>query len=245
MRKFFFRPEDRIGDMVSLSAEESHHLGSVLRLQAGRMVELYDGEGGIHQAELVKMGARVMARIISSRSTDPEPAVVLRIGQGLLKGKAMDLVVQKCTELGVDTLTPMISSRCQGRPESDRDRKKHERWTRIVDEACKQCGRPRPMVVAETADFADIIRSSAAEAAGLKILFWEEEKAVHLRDLAPYTVPGGVYALLGPEGGFTEEEAAAARAAGWRTVSLGRRILRAETASLAAAAILQHLLGCM
>ena len=245
MRKFFFRPEDRTGDVVSLSVDESHHMRSVLRLRAGRHVELFDGDGGIHQAELVEMGERVIARIVSSRPADAAPTVPLLVGQGLLKGKTMDMVVQKCTELGVETLAPMITSRCQGRPEPGRDRSKHERWLRIVEESCKQCGRPLPMDLQQTAAFKDVIRSCQAAAAGLKILFWEEEREVRLQDLLPLDAAGGVFILLGPEGGFTAEEVDAARAEGWRTVSLGRRILRAETASLAAAAIIQHLLGAM
>ncbi|MDR3630306.1 MAG: 16S rRNA (uracil(1498)-N(3))-methyltransferase [Desulfocapsaceae bacterium] len=245
MRKFFFRPQDRSGDIVSLSEGESHHIRSVLRLHAGRHVELFDGDGGIHRAELIEMGERVRARIVSSAYGDAPLSVPLRVGQGLLKGKTMDVVVQKCTELGVQGLAPLLTSRCQGRPEADRDRKKHQRWLRIVEEACKQCGRARPMELSETEAFRDFIRSPAAEAAGLKLLFWEEEHEVCLRDLLPLDAAAGVCILLGPEGGFSAEEVAAAREAGWRTVSLGRRILRAETATLAAAAILQHLLGAM
>jgi len=231
--------------MVVLPEGESHHIRSVLRLQTGRHVELFDGAGGVHLAELVEMSGKVRARIISS-TIDKEGALTpLWVGQGLLKGKNMDTVVQKCTELGVNELFPLMTARCQGRPDPARSRKKHERWLRIVEEACKQCGRTRPMELLETTDFQDIIESPGTGPTGLKILFWEEERDVHLQDLLPIQGLGMIQILLGPEGGFTKEEVAVARDAGWRIVSLGKRILRAETATLASVAILQHLLGAM
>jgi 16S rRNA (uracil1498-N3)-methyltransferase len=231
--------------MVILSDYESHHIRSVLRLQAGVQVELFDGLGGVHQAELLEIGNRMGARIISSSRDQDGLEVPLFIGQGVLKGKNMDTAVQKCTELGVAGLTPLMSSRCQGRPEPERERKRHQRWLRIVEEACKQCGRSRPMDLQETTDFQETIASPGIDPARLKILFWEEERDVHLQDLLPFQDVGMVHILLGPEGGFTPEEVAGARDAGWRTVSLGRRILRAETATLASVAILQHLLGAL
>jgi 16S rRNA (uracil1498-N3)-methyltransferase len=231
--------------MVVLPEGESHHIRSVLRLQTGRHVELFDGAGGVHLAELVEMSGKVRARIISSTIDKEGVGTPLWVGQGLLKGKNMDTVIQKCTELGVNTLLPVMTSRCQGKPDPARDGKKHERWLRIVEEACKQCGRSRPMELVETTDFQGIIESSGTGSAGLKILFWEEERDVHIQDLPPLQGVGMVHILLGAEGGFTKEEVSVAREAGWRTVSLGKRILRAETATLASVAILQHLLGAM
>ena len=245
MRRFFFRPADRAGEIVILSDYESHHIRSVLRLQTGMQVELFDGQGGIHQAELLEIAGKMRARIISSSRDQDGPMVPLFVGQGVLKGKNMDTVVQKCTELGVTGLIPLMTSRCQGRPEPARERNKHQRWLRIVEEACKQCGRSRPMELQETTDFQESIASPGIDPAGLQILFWEEEKDVHIQDLLPLQDIGMVHLLLGPEGGFTQEEVAYAREAGWRTVSLGRRILRAETATLASVAILQHLLGAI
>ena len=245
MRRFFFRPADRTDEIVILSDYESHHIRSVLRLSTGTQVELFDGLGGVHQAQLLEIGGKMGARIISSSRDQDGLGVPLFVGQGVLKGKNMDTVVQKCTELGVACLTPVISSRCQGRPEPSREKNKHLRWLRIVEEACKQCGRSRPMELLEAADFLENIASPGEDPAGLKILFWEEERDVHIQDLLPLRDVGKVHILLGPEGGFTRQEVAGARDAGWRTVSLGRRILRAETATLASVAILQHLLGAL
>ena len=245
MRRFFFNPEERTGDLVVLSGTESHHIRTVLRLRPGMQVELFDGSGGIHQAELVAIGDKILTRIVSSSHEQTGPVIPLRVSQGMLKGKNMDTVVQKCTELGVDGLIPMMTARCQGRPDLARDRKKHERWRRIVEEACKQCGRSRPMQLLDTLDFQDVAERQGPGTEGLKILFWDEERDVHIHDLLPFHDVGTIHILLGPEGGFTGAEVAMARSAGWRTVSLGRRILRAETATLASVAILQHLLGAM
>jgi 16S rRNA (uracil1498-N3)-methyltransferase len=243
MRRFFFRPEDKIGEIVVLSEGESHHIRTVLRFQAGRHVELLDGAGGVHRAELLDCTGPIRARIISSSFEGEGGGVVLRVCQGMLKGKNMDTVVQKCTELGVHCLSPLMTDRCQGRPDLVRDRKKHGRWQRIVDEACKQCGRSRPMELLETVDFEDEINLAGSD--DLKILFWEEERDVHLQDLLPFQNVCRVSILLGPEGGFTREEVAMARNAGWRSASLGPRILRAETATLASVAIIQHHLGAL
>jgi 16S rRNA (uracil1498-N3)-methyltransferase len=245
MRRFFFKPEERVGDVVVLSEDESHHIRTVLRLQNGAHVELFDGLGQVHLAELFGFDSKVSARIISSRRVEDRGGIPLWVGQGLLKGKNMDTVVQKCTELGVSGLAPMLSSRCQGRADLPRDKKKNDRWQRIIEEACKQCGRAQPMELLRIVDFRDLIASSSNSKAELKLLFWEEEQEVHLQDLLPFPELSLVRLLLGPEGGFTADEVVIARDAGWRIVSLGRRILRAETATLASVAILQHLLGAM
>jgi 16S rRNA (uracil1498-N3)-methyltransferase len=245
MRRFFFKPKDRVGEMVVLSKEEAYHMRTVLRLQPGTHVELLDGLGGVYQAELVDLSGPVRARILSGGTEREDAGVRLEVGQGMLKGKNMDMVIQKCTELGVNGLAPLLTTRCQGRPDPARDRKRHGRWLKIVDEACKQCGRSRPMELQETTDFKDMIDDQGPGANILRVLFWEGEREVHLKDLVPFQDTGRIRIVLGPEGGFTDLEIAVAREAGWSIVSLGPRILRAETASLAAVAIMQHHLGVL
>jgi 16S rRNA (uracil1498-N3)-methyltransferase len=245
MRRFFFKPEERVGEVVVLSEDESHHIRTVLRLQTGAHVELFDGLGHVHLAEIFGFDGKISARIISSRRVEERGGIPLWVGQGLLKGKNMDTVVQKCTELGVSGLAPILSSRCQGRADLPKDRNKNARWHRIIEEACKQCGRAQSMELLPTINFRDLITSSSGSEVELKILFWEGEQEVHLQDLLPFSELSLVRILLGPEGGFTEGEVTMAGNAGWRIVSLGRRILRAETATLASVAILQHLLGAM
>lgn len=244
MRRFYFDPLTRQGDEVSLSSEESHHIVKVLRLSAGEYVELLDGQGTVFRAVIVGTGRRVALRLEGIAATAPEPDKTLRVGQGILKGDKMDTVVQKCTELGVTRFTPFHSSRCQGRLDPIQAGKKHERWQRIGLEACKQCLRLTVPQLDVPAGYGELLQGMAtASGQSLRLLFWEEEKELHLRDLPELAAAPSVFLLLGPEGGFTREEVELARAGGFRTVSLGERILRAETATLTAVAIVQFLAG--
>ncbi len=243
MKRFFFRPEEKQRDQVVLSETQSHHLRHVLRLRTGMRVELFDGSGRVFQAEVTEVGPRTRVRIISTGRVTESDTIPLTVAQGLLKAKHMDTVVQKCTELGVQGFIPLISTRCQGRPDALREGRKQERWAKIIEESCKQCRRARPMELRELMDFREAIDHLGSELTRLKLIFWEEEREVRLHDLFPAQGINSVSLLLGPEGGLTREEVSIAESAGWRPVSLGRRILRAETAALASVAIVQHLLG--
>lgn len=245
MRRFFFDPDTRSGDRVSLSEQESYHIARVLRLQRGTEIELIDGSGMLFRAVITEVGGRAVAvRIIEQREEAAPDKVSLWVGQGLLKGKKMDTTLQQCTELGVARLTPFLSSRCQGRPDDLQGRRKSDRWERIVTAACKQCRRTRPMQIDEIVDYPGMLALADAEPGLVKLVFWEEEEEVRLHQVMPGDGLGErVCILLGPEGGFSGHEIAAARELGWQTVSLGRRILRAETATLTAVSIVQHLIG--
>lgn len=160
------------------------------------------------------------------------------------KGKKMDDTIQQCTELGVARLTPFFSSRCQGRLDDLRGRQKSERWSRIAASACKQCKRMEQMDIDDIVDYPSMVDLPDRDAGLLRFIFWEEEKDFRL-ETSMMTAPGieRVCILLGPEGGFSRAEITAARELGWQTVSLGSRILRAETATISAVAIVQHLVG--
>ncbi len=245
MRRFFFDPNTRFGDRVTLSEQESYHIARVLRLQKDTQIELIDGLGGLFTAVIVDVGRNVACRIVGQREmvVDTEK-VSLWVGQGLLKGKKMDTPIQQCTELGVARLTPFVSSRCQGRPDEMQGRKKSERWERIVVSACKQCGRAQPMEIDEVIDFSAMLALANQDSGLLRLVFWEEEEKVHLHEvMTADQAIGGVCILLGPEGGFSRSEMAVAKDLGWQTVSLGSCILRAETATLTAVSLVQYLIG--
>lgn len=236
MRRFLVDPRAIAGTLATLSAGEAHHIASVLRLQPGAEVELIDGQGLIYAGRLeIVDRAKVTVRLLSRQQEPEDAAPPLILLQALLKGKKMDMVVQKATELGVHTLQPLLTRYSEGR---DNPARQAERWQRIMVEACKQCRRAQPMVIAPLTDLTVV----ALPEAGPRILFWEGETTETLRPelLAP---PGPVFLLLGPEGGLHRQEAVAAREQGFRPVSLGRRILRAETATLAAVAIVLYLTG--
>ena len=240
MRRFFIQPESKVSDYVLLSEEESHHITRVLRLSAGAMLELFDGRGTVHEAEIAEVGRRVRLRICSSRFVEEE-GVHLRVCQGVLKGKKMEFLLQKCTELGVSEFVPFVSSRCQlKKTEQQRLVGKYARWRKIIDEACKQCGRARPMQLADILMFPEMLQQATE---GQRILFWEEEMEQTIHTVALSSTDVGLQIVLGPEGGFAGEEADAAQKAGFQILSLGPRILRAETAAVAAVSIMQYTLG--
>lgn len=243
MRRFFFDPNMRSGDNVVLSEEESRHISKVLRLEPGSAIELLDGQGAVFSARISETGRKTLAHIEGIVTTGETIGLPLRVRQSVLKGEKMDIVVQKCTELGVSRMTPVWSSRCQGKLNDIQKKKKHVRWERIGLAACKQCFRPTIMPLDMIESYNDCISTDPGGEKALRILFWEEEHEVHLRDISGIEEFQAIEILLGPEGGFTLEEVELARAEGWRTVSLGKRILRAETATLTAVSIVQYLSG--
>lgn len=243
MRRFFFDPNNRSGDDVFLSDEESRHIGKVLRLKAGDAIELFDGSGALFSAVLTSVGRRVEACINGVVVEEADHSKPVWVNQPILKGEKMDLVVQKCTELGITGMTPFHSSRCQGKLNPTQTRKKHERWQRISLAACKQCLRLKPMELYEPRLYSDLFGGRTACKTDLRLLFWEEEKDVHLQDIQAIREAQTVHLMLGPEGGLSVQEVDAARAHGYQTVSLGDRILRAETATLSVVSIIQYIAG--
>ena len=243
MRRFFFDPSTRSGDRVLLSEEESHHIAKVLRLKVGDSIELLDGLGGMYHAVIAGVGRHVEVHLEGLVAREAGVGKPLWVWQAILKGEKMDTVVQKCTELGVTGLIPFQSSRCQGKLDASRVRKKHERWQRIALAACKQCLRLQTMDIDMAATYAEALGKRSDDDTVLRLLFWEEEKTTHLRDIGDINRADSIALMLGPEGGFSTEEVEQARLRGWRTVSLGERILRAETATISAVSIVQFLAG--
>jgi 16S rRNA (uracil1498-N3)-methyltransferase len=243
MRRFFFDPKDRSGDDVRLSEEESHHIAKVLRLRVGTVVELFDGTGSLYTGSLTLVGRRVEARISGRVVGDEAGTTPVWVYQPILKGEKMDMVVQKCTELGVSGMVPFLSSRCQGKLEPGRAGKKHQRWQRIGLAACKQCLRLQMMQLEKPRLYSELFGAANGCEGDLRLLFWEGEKEVHLQDIPAIREAQLIELMLGPEGGFSPEEVEKARQYRWQTVSLGDRVLRAETATLSAVSIIQYLVG--
>lgn len=243
MRRFFFDTKDRSGDDVRLSEEESRHIGKVLRLTIGTTVELFDGSGSLYSGSLTTIGRRVEAHISGKVAGEETDTAAIWLYQPILKGEKMDLVVQKCTELGVVGMIPFHSSRCQGKLDSRQAEKKHQRWQRITLAACKQCLRLRPMQLEKPRLYNDLFGEPVGSEGDVRLLFWEAEKEVRLQDFPAIRESRSIDLLLGPEGGLSTREVEAAREHGWQTVGLGDRILRAETATLSVVSIVQYLTG--
>lgn len=244
MRRFFFDPDTRNGDLAELFSQESRHVSRVLRLPPGTSVELLDGRGNLFSGQIESIGKSVHVRILERLPTEEGLDKRLTVYQGILKGEKMDMVVQKSTELGVSKMVPFHSARCQGKLNPAVIEKKNGRWQRISLSACKQCYRVEPMLIVPSQKYDDIFLLTESSGENpLKLLFWEEEQEVHISDISGVTGRDNVEILLGPEGGLSAEEVEQARSYGWQTVSLGKRILRAETATLTAVSILQYLTG--
>ena len=228
--------------MLVLRGENAHHAGRVLRLRPGEAVTLCDGKGTDYDCtvETLEKDA-VTCRVLGSHPADTEPKQQLTLFMALPKGDKMEFIVQKAVELGVSEIVPYLSKNCVSRP--DKMDKKVERWRKIAVEAAKQCGRGVLPAVHAVVPAAEAVRLAAqAETA---LFLYENEKQTGLRDALAGGVGKTVSLMVGPEGGFAPEEAAAAKDAGLVSVSLGTRILRCETAPVAALAAVLYAGGNM
>ncbi len=241
-------PEGR--GSVTLSDEESRHLRDVLRLRAGDEATVFDGEGREFACVVRETGGRKTGAVLEVgepvEPPSPEPPVFILLAVSLLKGEKFDLVVQKATELGAGMIKPLVTKRSDVRLRDARDAEHRvERWRRLAVEASKQSGRATVPSVTTPSGFESFaVGDPRVEA--LQILF-AERGGVPLESLPglevqPQTKPV-VAAIVGPEGGWDDEELAFARSHGWHVVTLGGRTLRAETAAITVCALLQHKFG--
>lgn len=236
------------GAVVSLSATDAAHAARVLRLAPGDTVVVCDGRGYEYEAELEHVSSReVSARVRACRFSDAEPGVHLTLAQGLAKGDKMDLIVQKAVEVGVSRIIPLITERTVVRVDGEKARAKVERWQRIAYEAAKQSGRARVPTVEAVHAWDEFWRRTDL---GTALVAWEGEREQRLLPVVQEwaetrrpAAPAPLTVVIGPEGGLAEAEVALARRSGGVAVTLGRRILRTETAGLVAAAVVLSALG--
>jgi len=238
-RRFFITGENLAGDTIRITGPEAHHLKNVLRLSPGVAVTFLDGRGSRYLARIEQMGKELVTATITRHTQDIAPGVKLHLGQALLKGERMDLAIQKATELGVTSIRPFFSE--HGLPRSQKD-SRLPRWQRIILESCKQCDQAFAPEIFPPAELGQLLRQPPD--ADLKLIFWEGENARGLNNLDfAASKPVSIFFLLGPVGGFSQAEVNMARDHGFTPLSLGPRVLRAETATIAATAILQQLSG--
>jgi 16S rRNA (uracil1498-N3)-methyltransferase len=232
LRRFYVPPAVFAAEVLRFEARESHHIATVLRLAPGTRVTVFDGRQEA-EAELVDVShTAVTARRVGAARLSLRP-VTITLLQGVARGPKMDLIVRMATEIGVSTIAPVVTSRSLATPGPARV----ERWRRIAREAARQCGRPDiPQV-----ESASTLSCALAALAPTDVFLvpWEHERRLVGSVLAGRRV-GSAAVLIGPEGGLTDAEVAAARDAGGQTVSLGPLILRTETAGLVSAAILLY-----
>ena len=245
MRRFFIPTPLKADETITITGELFHHMARVLRLKKDTRIILADGSGReitgtIHQVT----GESITVTLDESRvapTTEAGPRITLF--QGLPRGDKLELILQKCTELGAAGIVPFMAARSISRMPDGRQREKLERWQRIAREAARQSGRMAVPEVLFGGDLANVLRQADHP---VKLLLWEEEQVGTLRKLlAELPPPERIAVIIGPEGGLTSEEVASATLYGFIPVSLGKRIVRTETAGLAILAILQFYWGDM
>lgn len=244
----FFLPS-LVGDVnATVDLSPLHHqLTRVLRAVPGQQLIVLDNAGSARQVEVVEVERRTATgRVLAVEAAQGEPVVDVTLWLCALKADKFEWVLQKATELGVRAIVPVVSSRTVVRPVAALDHKR-TRWETILREAAEQSGRGRIPELGYGREWSELFTETRiVEGAGVRLVAWEEGRAspglIQALTHAPLPVRE-VHLAIGPEGGLAAEEVALAQEAGWQTVSLGARILRAETAALAALAVVMGALG--
>lgn len=229
---------------IQITGEKAKYLATVLRCKEGEELEIFDGKGASLKTIIRRITKKeILAEVVEAMEGNKKASLTITLIQGLLKGEKMDLVIQKTTELGIGKIAPVITERSQLR-----ETRKLDRWKKIAEEAARQCGRSDIPDISEPLSFNEIFTEKAISDGpdSLNLLFWEKgglplKEAVSLQASASELQP--VRILIGPEGGFSSGEVELAKAHGCIVTSLGKRILRAETAAIAAVTLVQFLIG--
>lgn len=236
-----FFTENVSEDTAIVSGEDVKHITSVLRMRTGDIAVLCDGHGTDFLSELVSTDGCCEFRILEKTPNLAEPSIYVRLFQAMPKGDKMDFIVQKAVECGACEIIPIFTKRCVSRPDEKSLSKKLPRWQKIAYEAAKQCGRGIIPKVSKSADFSAMKTLISSENTG--ILFYECSDTP-LKDAA-VEFKKNVDIVIGSEGGFEPSEAEELQGLGFVSASLGKRILRCETAPIAAISVLMNITGNM
>lgn len=226
-------------NLAFVYGEEARHMAKVMRMQVGEALLLCDQEGWDYQAQITELSEEQVCCTILEKSRNPaEPMQDLVVYMALPKGDKLELIIQKCCELGVRRLVPFVSANCVAQ-KSKKDDNKRARFQKISNEATKQCGRSIPMEVSATCSFGEML---------LDLKTQEKNLLCYEYATAPLAEMGlaqchSVGLIIGSEGGFTEREVSTIEETGADTISLGRRILRCETAAIVATALVGDRMG--
>ena len=236
--RFFTEHRLSVGEELTLEPAVARHMLSALRLKAGAAVRLFNGRGGEYLGTITSADRRSVCVSLDAFNADErESPLAITLGLCVSRGDRMDYALQKSTELGVTAIVPLFSQRAELRLEGDRLIKKQRHWQQVVVSACEQCGRNRLPTLKD----AQPLDTWVAESDSALKLVLHPRSQCSLRDY-PQT-PDSVALLIGPEGGLAEEEIALAQKLGFSALTLGPRVLRTETAPVAAVSLLQHVWG--
>ncbi|MEY8238723.1 MAG: 16S rRNA (uracil(1498)-N(3))-methyltransferase [Cycloclasticus sp.] len=226
--------------LISLETDAAHYLRNVLRLKKGFELTLFNGQGGEFAATVELVSRKeVRLNIGQYRELNLESALSIELGLSVSRGERMDVAIQKATELGVSVITPVLTQHCVVKLNEERRLQRHQHWQNIIYRACEQCGRNVPPQLNVAMDLAEWLQGDLADS---RIIF-EPGKAASLKSFPQPAQQVAV--LIGPEGGFSEQEVIDAQQAGFSALGFGPRVIRNETAAIASIAAMQVLWGDM
>ena len=228
MPRFFVTKEMIQDGFATISGNDAYHIGRSLRMAVGDEIYVSDGEGKEYLAKLTKIRDEECTAEIISESASSEPEISITLYMAYPKGDKLETVIQKAVELGATRIVPFESSRCIKRPKADKVAKQGERLSKIAEEAAKQCGRCIVPEVSLPLSYSAMLKDIAT--AELKLICYEKESDHSIKELLTEKKPESIAIIVGCEGGFSSEEVEEAINAGCHSVTLGKRILRCETA---------------
>lgn len=240
MSRFYVKPESVKDKKIYVTGEESHHIIDVMRLGEGNLVTVFDGTGKEYEGKIASIAnKRVSIDISKIKVADKKRLLSISLAQAMPKRDKMDLIVQKATELGVEEILPIESLRTVVKSKKDRRQSKIERWQKIAIEASKQCGRTELPKIQNITSFNSLLDSMAKY--DYTIMPCLSVGVITLKSaLKGRNKQARVLVIIGPEGGFSEEEINRAREKGATLVTLGNLVLKSDTAAIAAVSILNH-----
>ena len=229
------------GAVCAAAADQARYLKTVLRMREGDPLLIFNGTGWEYKAVIRRRTADGIELEITGRRALPAAEIHVTLCQAVPKAEKMDGIIRHATELGAERIVPFLAERSVPRWRPEQLPRKRERWQKIAVEASRQCGRPDIPEIGEIVTFERMLRD--VPESGLRLIPWEEETKTGIREILRDPAQSGMkefVLVIGPEGGFSAGEIELARQAGFLSVSLGKRVLRVETASLAVLAIFQY-----
>jgi len=240
LTRLFIRSELQTGQALELGSEQAHYLGRALRLRPGDALSIFSAESGEFAATLTSIGkSEAVLAVGAAIATATESPLKVHLVQGVSRGERMDFVVQKATELGVKRISPVLTEYAMVKLEGNRASKRREHWQKIAESACEQSGRTRPPLIDEPLPLKNWFGSKTSET-DVDLILKPNATTSMASVKAPTTK---VCLLIGPEGGFSDKEYEDAEVSGFTAVSLGPRVLRTETAAIAAVTVAESLWG--
>ena len=230
MPKFFVSKESIENNIAKIEGKDAFHIARSLRMAVGDNIYISDGEGHDYLATLTDIKDDLCTAEILSEGDSAEPKMSITLYMAYPKGDKLETVIQKAVELGATRIVPFESSRCIKRPKADKVAKQGERLSKIAEEAAKQCGRGIIPEVTHPLSYSEMLED--AKSSALRLICYEKESDLSVKALLSQGIPESIAIIVGCEGGFSPEEVEAAVNAGCHSVTLGKRILRCETAPL-------------